>query len=223
MNNIENVRIKNETKQRDKKMMPSKADPYHNANTDSEYKKIALQKGKIGIQDVTDLQLDPTTVVDEVEKIEVDKNAPTPDPDGGRPKFSLDQGPRKKKRVLPKNSPNLGSLTIWATQAQEKVSQYLNSEILNVHGKKNLRELSKAQLQDLEELKFTVLCKIDPYSDIDEEVIKASLPEDLKVEKEFLDIKDEMYSDFVEKNQRTPSIDEMRQIYNLSYSFRFFS
>jgi hypothetical protein len=221
LNNIENVRVKNESKQRNKKMMPPKADPYHNANVESEYKKIALQKGEIGIQDVTDLKLDPTSVVDDVERIEVDK--PSPNPDGGRPKFSLDQGPRKQKRVLPKNSPNLASLTIWTTKAQEKISQCLNSQMLDVHGKKNLRELSKSQLQDLEELKFTVLCKIDPYSDIDEEVIKASLPEDLKVEKEFLEIKDEMYSDFVEQNQKTPSIDEMRQIYNLSYSFRFFS
>ena len=167
------------------------------------------------------MQLDPTSVVDEVERIEVDK--PSPNPDGGRPKFSLDQGPRKQKRVLPKNSPNLASLTIWATQAQEKVSQHLNSQMLEVHGKKNLRELSKAQLQDLEELKFTVLCKIEPYSDIDEDMITASIPEDLKVEKEFLEIKDEMYSDFVDKNHRSPTIDEMRQIYNLSYSFRFFS
>ena len=221
LNNIENVRIKNETKQRDKKMMPSKADPYHNANVESEYKKIALQKGEIGIQDVTDLQLDPTSVVDEVERIEVDK--PSPNPDGGRPKFSLDQGPRKQKRVLPKNSPNLASLTIWASNSQNKISQVLNARILEVQGKRNLRELSKSQLQDLEELKFTVLCKIEPYSDITEELITASLPEDLEVEKEFLHVKEEMYKDFVDTNHRSPSIDEMRQIYNLSYSFRFFS
>jgi hypothetical protein len=223
LNNIENVRIKNESKQRDKKMMPSKADPYHNANTDSEYKKIALQKGEIGIQDVTNLKLDPTSVVDEVEKIEVDKDSPSPSPEGGRPRFSLDQGPRKQKRVLPKSSPNLASLTIWATKAQEKISECLNGQILDVHGKKTLRELSKAQLEDLEELKFTVLCKIDPYSEINEEIIKASLPDDLMVEKEFLEIKDEMYSDFVKQNQKPPTIDEMRHIYNLSYSFRFFS
>jgi len=223
MNNIENVRIKNETKQRDKKMMPTKADPYHNGNIDSEYKKIALNKGEIGVQDVTDLQLDPTTVVDEVERIEVDRDPPSPNPEGGRPKFSLDQEPRKQKRVLPKSSPNLASLMIWTTQAQDKISEVINAGILKVHGKKSLRELSKAQLQDLEQLKFDILCKIEPHSEINNELINASVSEDLTKDLEFEELKSQMYKEFVDKNERSPTIDEMRQIYNLSYSFRFFS
>jgi len=223
LNNIENVRIKNENKQRDKKMMPNKADPYHNADIESEYIKIALNKGEIGIQDVTDLKLDPTTVVDEVERIEVDKKDQSPNPEGGRPKFSLDQGPRKQKEVKPKDSPNLASLMIWATQAQEKISQVINTRILSMHEKKSLRQLSKAQLHDLEQLKFEILCKIEPYAEIDDEMINASVQGDNPEKEQFETVKNQMYRDFVEKHEKPPSIDEMRQIYNLSYSFRFFS
>ena len=223
ISNIEDIRINNESKQRNKKMMPPKADPYHNANTDSEYKKIALQKGEIGVQDVTDLQPDPTPTVDEVERIEVERDAPTPNPEGGRPKFSLDQQKRKQKRVLPKSTPTLSTLMIWTTDAQDQISKILNPALLDHYGKKNLRELSKAQLAELEDMKFKALCKLEPHSDIDGEILIASLSDGTGVDEEFIDCKNSFYSDFIEKNQKNPSIDEMRQIYNMSYSFRFFS
>lgn len=221
LNNIESVRVKNEGKQRDKNMMPPKADPYHNGDIESEYIKIALNKGEIGIEDITDIQ--PTREpVDESGGPRQEKRK-SENPDGGRPKFSKDQGPRKKKEVKPKDSPNLASLMIWATQAQEKISQVINASILEVHGKTNLRQLSKAQLHDLEQLKFEILCKIEPYSEINDEFIHASIQGDNVSKSEFEAIKNQMYKDFVEKHERSPSIDEMRQIYNLSYSFRFFS
>lgn len=223
INNIENVRIKNEAKQRDKKMMPTKADPYHNADIESEYIKIALNKGEIGIQDITDLKPDPANVVDEKQRTEVDENKPSTDPEGGRPKFSLDQKPRKQKKVTPKSSPNLASLMIWTTQAQSKISEIVNIGILEVHNKKNLRELSKAQLKDLEQLKFNILCKLDPYSEIDEKTVNANISSNLEKDLEFDSIREKMHKDFVDKHDRSPTIDEMRQIYNLSYSFRFFS
>ena len=222
LNNIENVRIKNETSQRKKKMMPNKADPYHNANTDSEYKKIALQKGEISIEDVTSLKLSPSDPIEEPADKDEDYSA-VPDPQGGRPKFSLDQSPRKKRRELPKSKPNLGSLTIWANGTQDKISQVLNSQILKAQNKRNLRELSKAQLEDLELLKFSILCQIEPYADVTEGDIISHFSEGSEIENEFLNTQKDMHKDFTDKNNRAPSIDEMRQIYNLSYSLRFFS
>ena len=110
-------------------------------------------------------------------------------PDGGRPKFSRDQGPRKQREVKPKDSPNLASLMIWTTQAQEKIAQVINASILEVHGKTSLRQLSKAQLHDLEQLKFEILCKIEPYSEINEEIINANIQGDNMVKVEFENIK----------------------------------
>jgi len=75
----------------------------------------------------------------------------------------------------------------------------------------------------LEEMKFKALCKLEPHSDIDGEVLVATLSDGSSIDQEFIDSKDSFYSDFIEKNQKNPSIDEMRQIYNMSYSFRFFS
>ena len=220
LNNIENVRVKNEEKQRDKNMMPPKANPYHNGDIESEYIKIALNKGEIGIEDVTDIEpsREPVNQSGGPQQEKRSEN-----PDGGRPKFSRDQGPRKQREVKPKDSPNLASLMIWTTQAQERIAQVINASILEVHGKTSLRQLSKAQLHDLEQLKFEILCKIEPYSEINEEIINANIQGDNVVKVEFENIKNQMYKDFVEKHERSPNIDEMRQIYNLSYSFRFFS
>ena len=220
INNIENVRIKNENKQRENNMMPLKADPYHNGDIENEYKKIALQRGEIGIEDVTDVKANPVVLPSDKSQTE-DKNK-NPNPDGGRPKFSKDQGPRKQKRVLPKSSPNLASLTIWATQTQDRISKVVNSSVLKACEKKTLRQLSKAQLEDLEKLKFNILCKIDPYADVDDEVIIAKISDKANISEDFITLQDQNYDEFVLHNKREPNIEEIRQMYNLSYSLVFF-
>lgn len=221
INNIENVRIKNETKQREDNMMPLKADPYHNGDIENEYKKIALQRGEIGIEDVTDVKANPVTLPSQ--ESSRDQPSKNPNPDGGRPKFSKDQGPRKQKRVLPKSSPNLASLTIWASNAQEDISKIVNVIVLKACEKKTLRQLSKAQLSDLEQLKFSILCKIEPYVDITEELISEKTAEASAVDEDFTSLKDDNYAEFINRNHREPNIEEMRQIYNLSYSLVFFN
>jgi hypothetical protein len=220
MDNIENVRIKNENKKRDKNMMPLKSDPYHNGDIENEYKKIALQRGDISIEDVTDLQENPTMPAPEDVK-ERDSNK-KPTPDAGRPKFSRDQGPRKQKRVLPKKSPNLASLAIWVSQTQESISKVINSSVLEACEKKTLRQLSKAQLEDLEKLKFNILCKIEPFTTITDELILASVADSSTIDEDLASFKEQNYDQFISHNKREPNIEEMRQIYNLSYSLVFF-
>ena len=87
LHDIEDSRIKTEGRKRNRRQMPPKADPYHNANVDSDYRKIALQKGEIGIDDVTVLK-----------PRQVENTAPTPNTqqeqkqvnENCRPKFSND-------------------------------------------------------------------------------------------------------------------------------------
>ena len=171
LNEIEESRVKTEARKRERGQMPHyKADPFHNGNVDTEYKKIALQKGEIGIDDVTNLEPKP------VEKPEPtpapqqqeEETKETPDPQGGRPKFTKDSEPRKQRRVLPKTTPQ-ASVMIWSQEAQKKISNILNPCLLSHYGKKNLRELSKAQLRELEDIKFRVLCNLAPYEKINEE------------------------------------------------------
>lgn len=216
---IEDSRIKTEGKKRNKRQMPPKADPYHNGNADTEYRKIALNKGEIGIDDVTNLK--PRKVNVEAPKPEV--NDTTPEKENGRPPFSNDTKPRKQRRVLPTNKPGVASVMVWANEAQKTISNILNPAILAHYKKNNLRELSKAQLNELEEIKFKVLCNLTPFNVINAENISSILDSNPKLTASQIQTKDEIYADFVEKNSKAPSIDELRQIYNLSYSFEFFS
>lgn len=220
LNNIESVRLTKEGNLRDKNKMPLKADPYHNANVESEFAKIALQKGEIGIEDVTDIKPSNPAVLNDTPK-EQESNKPVEE--GGRPKFSKDQGPRKQRRVLPKDTPNtnVATLSIWANEAQKKLSDIINPFVLSHYNKKNLRELSKHEVSQLESIKFRTLCALTPYQDIDESTIAEIMSAQPEPSKAQIKIKDDLIFEFIQKNDRTPSLDEARQIYNMSYSFSF--
>ena len=220
LNNIESVRLTKEGNLRDKNKMPLKADPYHNANVESEFAKIALQKGEIGIEDVTDIKPSNPAVLNDTPK-EQESNKPIEE--GGRPKFSKDQGPRKQRRVLPKDTPstNVATLSIWANEAQKKLSDIINPFVLSHYNKNNLRELSKHEVSQLESIKFRTLCALTPYQDIDESTIAEIMSAQPEPSKAQIKIKDDLIFEFIQKNDRTPSLDEARQIYNMSYSFSF--
>ena len=221
LHEIEDSRVKNEGKKRAKRQMPPKADPFHNGNVDTDYRKISLQKGEIGIDDVTTLKpkpgfLAPVPGVPQKTAKKTPKN-------NGRPQFTQDTKPRKQKRVLPKNKPAVASVMVWSSEAQKSISAIVNPAMLSHYNKKNLRELTKAELNDLEEIKFKVLCNLKPYDVISEDNIANILENNPQVSKSQNSIKAQLKAEFVEKQSRSPSIDELRQIYNLAYSFDFFN
>lgn len=214
-NNIENSRIKSEYKQRDKGNYPPKADPFHNANTEYEYAKIALQKGELSIKDVTDIEPSNPGILQQP-GISDPKKVANPN---GRPKFQKDTTPRKQRVVNPKSKPSTANVMIWATNAQKKISDILNPPLLSHYGKENLRELSRAQVSELEEIKFKVLCKIEPMSNITIEQVMAILKTDINLTDDQKIMFNRFSVEFVKNNSRSPSIEELRQIYNLTYAF----
>ena len=221
LHEIEDSRVKNEGKKRAKRQMPPKADPFHNGNVDTDYRKISLQRGEIGIDDLTTLKPKPgfSVPVPGVPQ----KTAKKTPKDNGRPKFTQDTKPRKQKRVLPKNKPAVASVMVWSSEAQKSISAIVNPAMLSHYNKKNLRELTKAELNDLEEIKFKVLCNLNPYDAINEDNIANILENNPQISKSQNAIKSQLKAEFVEKQSRSPSIDELRQIYNLAYSFDFFN
>ena len=112
---------------------------------------------------------------------------------------------------------------VWSSEAQKSISAIVNPAMLSHYNKKNLRELTKAELNDLEEIKFKVLCNLNPYDVINEDNIANILENNPQVSKSQNAIKSQLKAEFVEKQSRSPSIDELRQIYNLAYSFDFFN
>tara|TARA_B100002052_G_scaffold233212_1_gene216251 strand:+ start:4166 stop:6274 length:2109 start_codon:yes stop_codon:yes gene_type:complete len=222
-NSIEEKRIQVERKKRDRKAIPPKASPYHNANLDSDYKKIALQKGEIGIDDVTDL-------TPKSQEVESPQTPPSPAPpqqqkevkDNGRPPFSKDTKPRKQKRVLPKTTPGQATVMIWANEAQKQIANIVNPALLSHYEKKNLRELSKAELLEMEDIKFTILSNLQPHEEINSEKIAFILEKNPQLTAKQKNIKTQIYTEWVGNTKKAPSIDELRQINNVSYSLNFF-
>lgn len=210
---IEESRITTEEKKRKKRKIPAKSDPFHTGNAESEYVKIALQKGTVGINDVTDYK---EREVPSSEDKGVTPEKVTPN-SNGRPLNKKDSNVRKQRRVLPKSkTPTLAEMILWASDAQKKIASILNPVIIASYNKSNLRELTTAQEQELENIKFIALCGMEPFCEITDEKVANSLESGKKMSITSL------YRNFIEKNGREPSIDEKRQIQCLVFCIENF-
>lgn len=210
---IEESRIVAEEKKRKKRKIPPKSDPFHSGNSESEYVKIALQKGTLGINDVTE-HAERTPPEEKLNNgVGPEKKAPNKN---GRPLNKKDTDPRKQRRVLPKSKPTLAEMILWASDAQKKIANILNPILISSYGKTNLRELTTAQDLELEDIKFITLCGLEPLSKVDEASVVAAMEKGQKVSIS------SFYRKFIEKNDREPTIDEKRQIQCLAFCFKNF-
>jgi len=206
---IEESRIKTESGKRKKGIIPQKADPYHNGNTESEYVKLALGKDTLSIEDVTDYKARVPPAVKTVRGGNTKKQSG----ENGRPPFKTDTQTRKSRRVLPRSKANLSTTALWAYDTQKKIAHSLNPIFLHQYGKATLRELSKKEQDELELIKYSVLCNIAEFSEITDEVILLAMEADHRP----VDTSS-FYRSFLDRNGRQPSIEETRQIYCLAYS-----
>lgn len=158
---IENIRLKRELEKRDS-VGPPKASPFHNANHKQDMEKITKQ-GQINLK----------------KQKETKQN--------GRPNFQQDTNVRKQRVDTPRSNPGVAELIVWSENAWNKVSACLNNAYLNLHSKKNLRQLTKAQFNDLEQLKLDVFTNLELLSSVDDSQIFGILNKKLKASKAFMD------------------------------------
>lgn len=217
INSIEDSRLKKENKKREGKNVPQKAGPYHNSQIEEEYKKIALNKDQISIDQVTDLEPKPSEPAPEQSSgpPEKDKKRESENPEGGRPKNAKDQTTRKRKVVNPQTSANM---LIWATSAYKELSDLLQPSFLQVYGKSNVRKLTKSESDHLELSKFCVFSTIAPFSKINEDLILEKASSKLQMDSDIMARAKQISDDFIIKNERPATVDEMRQIYCLAYT-----
>tara|TARA_R110000765_G_scaffold106595_1_gene197160 strand:- start:3206 stop:5347 length:2142 start_codon:yes stop_codon:yes gene_type:complete len=226
---VENLRQKRERKSRDNDNMSPQAGPWHNPEKDHELGKIALQKGivapsEIGL-DLNERKEGESTPQEDMKDMS-QRRFPSGkegggEPQQGRPKNSNDKEKRKTKEVKPRTSAELkdfSSKSMWAKSAQQSISDIVSPAMLKHFGKKNLRSLSAQQTEQLETLKFSLLCSIDPYVKISPEEIMSCINEPSKISKEFYSLYSSLISDFASKMGNNPSIDELRDIQVLVYS-----
>ena len=99
--------------------------------------------------------------------------------------MNKDEGPRKKRVEKPKSKPGLAETIVWAEDSWNKVSSVVNDAFLNIKGKKNLRQLTKADVSDLEKVTLDVFTNIPTMSDVDASLVHQILSSNQKSPKDF--------------------------------------
>ena len=194
---IEKIRLQREVAEREDDKNPKKASPYHTPQHKENLEKIALQSGKVLPQDVgiktsvpKDILLQPKSPSPFGGGGNSQKSQSPPSPNG-RPPESKDSSPRKQRVAKPKSQPGVAELVIWAEDSWNNISEVLNNAYLNHQNKKNLRQLTKAQVNDLEKLKLDVLTNIPLLSNVNAKSISEVLISKRQTPKEFINILNE--------------------------------
>lgn len=220
---IEKSRITRENKMRKDVKIPPKAGPYHNPEHENDMKKIALQSGafhpsQVGL-DVPDAESGKKPIV----KI-VNDAAPKPTPviggpkkkskikpSGGRPKNKKDSTKRKTKTPKPRASAIINH-TLWATKAQNIINETLLPGLTHIFGKSNLRQLTVADKESYEGLKYRILRQLFPFADVSPEMVLGIMQENKDVNHDMVYISEELTKQFIKASGKTPTTDELRQI-----------
>jgi hypothetical protein len=106
-------------------------------------------------------------------------------PQGGRPLNKQDEGPRKQRTETPKSKPGVAELFVWTQTAYEQISDLVNNAYLGVKNKKNLRQLTKAEVSESESIKLAVLTSIDIFSEVSNEKINKVIASNKNAPKDF--------------------------------------
>ena len=218
---IERIRVRREERERSNdNSSPQKAGPYHNPQHKDDVAKIALTKDALDSEQYLEKLGLPPTSVDQEEVVQTDTPNQEPErisvEEGGRPKFSRDTQKRKQKRVLPKSG-DATTATLWAVEAQNKISEVVSPIALSHFNKKNARSLNKAEVDQLEYLKMCILTGMTPYMEITSEVIKDLLDRGTKPSSEFNSLVDAKVNSFTSANNKRPNSSEMKYIHASSF------
>lgn len=242
---IEEALVKYEWKARKANKMPSKAGPFHDSDPDYAFKKIFAQLGAVTPSQLG-IELEPNqngekSVLDvntktQRDAIKVKQTTPISSPaepavpkkgqqGEGRPKNSKDTTTRKTKRVTPRTNADGGvedsefvDLLLWATDAQEQISEIVHPFYLKTCNKKNMRQLTTSQVEDVEHLKFALLCNVEPHEKITTDSIVALLQEPIPAKPEADNFWRVLVATYLEKRQTAPTVDDIRQIQSYVYA-----
>ena len=161
---VEKIRLKRENKDRDKDNLPDKASPFHNANHQKDMEKMEKQS--------------------EMNRKE-QESKPSPKKDNGRPPFKQDEEPRKKRVETPKSKPGVAETLVWLEDSWDNISSIVNAAYLGSKNKKNLRQLTKSDVSDLENLKLSVLTNTKVLSNVTNESVLKTITEGNPTPKDF--------------------------------------
>lgn len=222
MPDIEKIRVRREEQtRRSDSSSPMKASPYHNPNIRNDIAKILSTKDGLEDEYYSDeLDLPKKDIVPPAPKLPFGgggiPDAPKPvdgNPQGGRPINQKDSVKRKTKNIAPTSS----AAVLWAYNAQKAIADEITPMILDFYDKKNVRSLTKAEFDQLEYFKLCLLTNIEPFIELNPEIIKQLIDNSGKPSIDFLNEINSETDSFVYANKRKPNTDEMKYIYASIY------
>ena len=204
---IETSRVLKETKNRRKEKIPQKAGPYHEPMW-----KVSLEADLIknGL-------LDPTILGVEANQ-KVIKDAVSAPTDNGRPKGAKDSTKRKTKKVTPRTKASIAIETqVWAKETIDKITEVITPTYVKNMKKAYARDLTNAEVDELENIKLGILGSHAAFSEVTEEsIVKACAG--LEDYSELIVIRDAIVERFVENFNRKPTIEDRRIAAAAAYS-----
>ena len=218
---LEKLRMRREKRDRKNEALPSQAGPWFSPEKDHDLAKIALQKGVVTPSEVG-LELLPRKkgektaqeLITEMRKI----SSPGGQPQQGRPKNSKDGSKRKQKTVKPRTSATeYYNALLWAKNTHRTISDVVTPAWLEMHKKKDLRSLTTSEFEEMEQIKFGILCSLDLYSIVDPKKVYKVLP-DAKVPSLANECYQAVYQAYISKVSQKPTIDDIREIQNAAYA-----
>lgn len=191
---IEDSRLRNEERRREKGNLPPQADPYHDPSADSKFAQQLLEtmvnNGTVEPADILENMLDVDISALTVKKQKQgntdnkngngdNKNLPKGDSGQGRPPGSKDKEKRKTKKVSPAgastNQERLVSTLVWAENATHIINEFLTPRYLKLKQKTTARQLTAEEFEQLEDLKFAVLSSLKPGCVVDDAAVTKIL------------------------------------------------
>lgn len=215
---LELARIKREDKARETEKMPRRAGPFYEGEYEEALTKIALQQKLITPKQAgMELEADSQEPIAE-QMVKVAKDAKkaaqkakkTGVSGQGRPKNSKDSGKRKQKRVLPRSKAEYNRIRFWSKSAQNKIAEIFNPIYLAHANKTNMRKLTNEESTQLEQLKFAVLCALNPFEDISVDRLQKILASSPTLPSVAHNLYQEMKIQFVQSVGNQPTTDDLR-------------
>lgn len=218
---IEKTKIYNNAAERNDKLLPQKASPYHDPQTEHELKKLLVQQGVV-TPSQTGVELPEPKPGEELIGKTVSKNkpekefSPTGKPSDGRPKMSKDKTKRKQRVQKTLVGGSINDF-MWASNAQTEINKLLLPIFLENLSKSDIRAMTASEREFFENTKLHVFANVEPYTNITLENVYSIMNTVSDKFTKFTAAANLLENEFLTKYNRKPSYEEKKDIYAFAY------
>lgn len=220
---LEKARLKREYKLRDADKLPPKRGPY--SSPDDDFMKMFIQSGVISPSEagvgLLPRKAKEKSPIEYNAKMQRDKALIKSKDRGGkgRPLGQGDSGNRKSKVVKPRASASkIAIVSSWARDAYNNITSVILPIYLKKQNKSNARGLTVEEFDILEDIKFNVLCSIEPLTKVDDECVMQALSKNMLASKDVLEVYNNLVDKFKAMVNPIPTIDDLRNLRICAYS-----